>query len=260
MKIKTWESFAKKVRVRGCCLLENLDRFPNSILVTGCQRSGTTILARIITESDGMVNYWFGKDDELDAALLLAGEVDHQPCGRYCFQTTYINNCYGEYAEHKDNGHKIIFVIRNPYSVVYSMLYNWKRFALNELFIQCGMPFADDETKNIVDMFGPLFVSRVTKACYSYVGKTIQAIELSNIFRCNEIVFVDYDILVNNKMVVLPLIYEFLGLSYKESYADRLSVKSLNKADRLTPSIRNKIRAICLPTYELVSKLSAPLM
>jgi ligand-binding sensor domain-containing protein len=44
-------------------------------------------------------NYWFGRDDELDAALILSGHVDHQQNGRYCFQTTYINECFREYFE-----------------------------------------------------------------------------------------------------------------------------------------------------------------
>lgn len=257
MSIKSWEKFAKQVRGRGCSLLKNLDSFPQSILVTGCQRSGTTILARIITQSEGMVNYWFGKDDELDAALILAGEVPHEPRGRYCFQTTYLNNCYNEYLEHKDKGHKIIFVIRNPYSVVYSMVYNWKRFALNELFFQCGMDVIDDSTRKRINLFGSLFVSQVSKACHAYVGKTSQAIELRKAFSDQEIMFVEYDALVNNKNILLPKVYEFLDIPYKVGYADRLSAKSLNKADRLSLSIRNKIDAICLPTYERVSKLVA---
>ena len=91
--------------------------FGGAILVTGCQRSGTTILSRIITRSDGMVDYWFGRDDELDAALILSGHVWHSPVGRYCFQTTYLNECYEEYFQ-CDLNQKIIWMIRSPYSVI----------------------------------------------------------------------------------------------------------------------------------------------
>ena len=78
-RIKTWRRFAREVRPKGCRLLSRLERFPKSVLVTGCQRSGTTMLSRIITQSEGMTNYWFGKDDELDAALILSGEVEYDP-------------------------------------------------------------------------------------------------------------------------------------------------------------------------------------
>jgi Holliday junction resolvasome RuvABC ATP-dependent DNA helicase subunit len=40
-----------------------------------------------------MVDFSSGEDDELDAALILAGFVEHTPRGRYCFQTTYLNIC-----------------------------------------------------------------------------------------------------------------------------------------------------------------------
>jgi hypothetical protein len=60
MKITTWHQFEQTVRARGCNLLRRLGNFPRSILVAGCQRSGTTMLSRIITQSEGMTNYWFG--------------------------------------------------------------------------------------------------------------------------------------------------------------------------------------------------------
>jgi hypothetical protein len=122
IQITDWGQFARRVRVDGCELLMNLDSFSDTILVAGCQRSGTTALSRLITESEGMTNFWFGQDDELDAALILAGRVQCENQGRHCFQTTYIDDNYHEYFDHKN--YKMIWVIRNPYSVVYSMLNN----------------------------------------------------------------------------------------------------------------------------------------
>jgi len=106
-QIITWKKFAPEVRPGGCNLLARLDEFPNSILVSGCQRSGTTMLLRLITQSEGMVNYWFGRDDELDAALILSGFEPHTPHGRYSFQTTYLNECAHEYYDHV-NGHNYL--------------------------------------------------------------------------------------------------------------------------------------------------------
>jgi hypothetical protein len=255
MEIRDWKDFAKKVRPKGCNLLKRLDEFPNAILVTGCQRSGTTILSRIITQSEGMTNYWFGEDDELDAALILGGIVEHHPRGRYCFQTTYLNDCYHEYFQHRNKGHKIIFILRNPYSVVYSMRYNWKRFALNQLFIRCGMPHLNNKARSIYNMFGTIAFSMVVKACYSYVGKISQAFELREVFNDSEICFVEYDLLIKNRHVILPRLYEYIELPYKTIYAEKFSTKSLNKADKLSVSAREKIDTICLPVYERVKKL-----
>ena len=68
--------------------------------MSGCQRSGGTMLAGILSKSDGIVDFAWSKDDELDAALILSGYEDHVAQGRYCFQTTFLNECYQEYFEH----------------------------------------------------------------------------------------------------------------------------------------------------------------
>ena len=56
-------------------------------------------------------------DDELDAALALAGLVDLPLERRYCFQTTYLNERYEDYRT-LDAGQRLIWVLRNHYSVV----------------------------------------------------------------------------------------------------------------------------------------------
>src|SRR5690606_33157799 len=68
-----WPRFHREVRVERGRLLCCLDRFPGAVLISGCQRSGTTMLSRIVRESAGMANYRRRDDDELDAALILAG-------------------------------------------------------------------------------------------------------------------------------------------------------------------------------------------
>jgi hypothetical protein len=247
-KIKTWKQFAKIVRPKGCYLLKNLNRFQNSIIVTGCQRSGTTILSRIITLSDEMVNYWFGKDDELDAALILSGEVDHKPQGRYCFQTTYLNECYKEYFEHKVD-FKIIWVLRNPYSVVYSLLHNWKRWPLNELFESCGCHLLKNNMAIRYKRYGLIGVPRLIKACLSYNGKVSQLFEINQKLK-EKLLVVEYDDLVNNANYQLPKIYDFLNISYRTRYAERLHKKSTGKKLLLSKKEMEKIGLICMPVYE----------
>ena len=246
--IDSWQAFNKIVRKGNYSLLSRLDSFPQSILVTGCQRSGTTILSRVITESNGMVNYWFGRDDELDAALILSGYVDHECVGRYCFQTTYMYDHYEEYYKNT-NGHRIIWVLRNPYSVVYSMLYNWKRFALNELFKGCGEEYLDDKEKWIYSKLGVFGVGRTRKACYSYVGKMKELKELREHYSDNEMIVVDYDDVIKHKKEVMPKLYEFIGLEYDASYSDKLHSSSVIKHEKLSGGQRAVIKEICEPLY-----------
>lgn len=252
--IKTWRKFGRVVRSRGCCLLARLDEFPNSILITGCQRSGTTMLSRIITSSEGMVNFWFGSDDELDAALILAGVVEHVPRGRYCFQTTYLNECFQEYFAH-DDGHRLVWVLRHPFSVVHSMLHNWKDFALNELFSACAVDLLEEGDKKWYDWFGVRGVSRLKRACLAYCAKVSQLFELRERLPEDTLIVVEYDGLVSNKEQLLPELYGFVGLPYLPRYAEKIHGRSLSKHNALSAKERAMIENTCISVYEEARKL-----
>ena len=247
--IRTWKGFNRFIRSQGWELLKRLDEFPNSILVSGCQRSGTTAIARMITKSEGMFNYWFGNDDELDAALILSGYVDHKPQGRYCFQTTYLNDSYHEYyRDISDN--KIIWILRNPFSVVYSLLYNWKRYAFNRLFESCGLKLMPESDRNRYEVFGRFGVSRCRRACYSYNGKTLQVYDLRKNISESQLIVLDYDDLVENKTRILPKIYDFLNIKYKEEYANQIYRNSVYKAKYLSKREYSFVEKLSGPVYE----------
>ena len=254
-RIKTWKQFARKVRASSPDLLLKLSDFNNCVLVTGCQRSGTTALTRVITSSEEMINYWFGKDDELDAALILSGVVDHKPKGRYCFQTTYLNERYTDYYKHINDQFKIIWVIRNPFSVVYSMLHNWGKFAFNELFDSCGYHLLSDIEKKKYKKFGRFSVSRIHRACLSYTGKCLQIIEIKNSLNKENILIVDYDHLIEEKDIVLKKIYQFVELPYSEGYGDMLHSQSLDKAQKFTVEEIDKIEKQCGSIYRQIKSL-----
>ncbi len=258
--IRSWEAFGRQVRQhdeKGKNLLAQLDKFPSSILVTGCQRSGTTMLSRIITTSDGMVNYWFGRDDELDAALILSGEVDYSPQSpkeRHCFQTTYLNERYLEYFT-KDSSHRLIWVLRNPYSVVYSMAYNWKRFARNELFDAVGKQVMPKEELEKSRFWGRPFISKLKKACFAYNGKISQLPQIKEKLGSDRVWVVDYDELVKNKTRLLPEIYEFIDLPYKDSYCEKIKSSSIGKADKMSAQHKEYVAKHCFPLYEKMLEL-----
>jgi hypothetical protein len=246
--ITTWLQFNSVVRNNGNNLLKRLHEFPNSILVTGCQRSGTTMIARIITQSDGMTNYWFGPDDELDSALILSGYVDHRPQGRYCFQTTYINNWYHEdYLQLRQ--HKVLWVLRNPYSVVYSMLYNWKDIALSGLFKMCGVSQLTGPDAWLYKLLGLKGVSRLHQACYIFNGKISQLFDLRQNLGPDSLMVVDYDDMITRKEIVLPAIYKFINLKYREDYSQKIHSESLLKAKDLSRGERLTVRQMCEPLY-----------
>ena len=246
-RIRSWRQFDRYVRPDGCSLLRRLDEFPDAILVAGCQRSGTTILARLLTQSEGMVNYWFGRDDELDAALILSGQEEHEPRGRYCFQTTYLNNCVEEYFSHEQ--YKLIWVLRNPYSVVYSMLHNWRRAALNRLFRSCGTTSLGNAEKRRYRLFGTLGVSRIRKACLSYNVRVSQVFELKERLKEDQLIVVDYQDLVERKEQVLPRIYDFTGLEYRNSYPAKIKSTSLGKSSHQPQAEARAAEALCMPVY-----------
>lgn len=253
-RVTTWAQYDRRVRFSGRKLLGELDHFRNPILVAGCQRSGTTALSRLITGSDGMVNFQFGTDEELDAALILSGWVSHYSKGRYCFQTTYLNDSYPEYFEHSD--FKLIWVLRSPASVIYSMLYNWKRAALNRLFRHCGSSLLVENERWRYEYFGAFAIPRLRRAYLSYIAKVSQIFKLRERLDNDRLFIIDYDKLTNSKEIVLPMIYEFIGLPYRNEYADRIHSGSINKAMSFHNKHRTLLDSLCMPVYEQARALA----
>lgn len=253
--LNSWKEFEKHVRVAGYPLLARLDEFRDSILVAGCQRSGTTMLAKVITESRGIRNFWFGVDPCMDGGLLLSGYLPHQPEGRYCFQTTHVDEKYEEYLEHSD--YRMVWCLRNPRSVVYSLVYNWSTWGLNVTFDRCGLE--DRELQGAESMayrlVGPRAVSRIERGCHIYNVKVQQIFELKNRLPADRLAIVDYDELVRNKHEMLPAIYEFIDLEYDPSYADKILETSIDKASRLSEKEVAVIDRLCEPTYERAREL-----
>ncbi len=247
--IYLWKKFAKEVRSNQPHLLSELAQFDNPILVAGCQRSGTTALSRVITSSDGMVNFRSGVDDELDAALILSGSVKHSPQGRYCFQTTYLNERYTEYTRSKGK-YQLIWMIRNPFSVVHSIMDNWSTFAFDELFESCGLAAADKAIQHKFKKYGKSAIPKIERACLAYNGKTSQLFDLSKNLDSQQLLVIDYDLLVKDKANILPDIYNFINLEFKKSYCEKIRSDSVDKASRLSSADRAVVEQLCSPVYK----------
>jgi hypothetical protein len=244
--VTSWAEFHRVVKRPGSELLARLDEFGDSILVSGCQRSGTTALTQALCKSEGAAHYEFGHDSELDGALLLAGWVARFTTGRHCFQTTYLNDRFAEYLFH--DSFRLIWVLREPRSVVYSMLHNWKPAALNRLYAACGNTRLDavyHEASLLDRWVGP---SRLDKACASYVAKTEQAFLLQRELK-DRMLVVDYDELVVRPEVTLRQICEFAEVPFDGALAERMHGRSSRRGDRLASWQAIRVDDACAPVY-----------
>lgn len=251
-----WKMFSKNIRLNGCHLLKNINHFPDAILVAGVQRSGTTALTRAIVQSSEIEEFQVNRDDELDAALILSGYVDYRNSKRHCFQTTYLNECYEEYISSNTN-FKLVWVVRNPLSVVRSMVYNWKRFALNELFNACGKQALKENRLGFFDYYGYLGNGVLKKACYAYNGKADQLLFLQKKLPMNKLVMVDYDKLIENPDCELLRLFNAIGLDYKNEYSDMIRPQKTvkYKSRKLSKTQASIVNNICTPTYNKIIRL-----
>lgn len=217
------------------------------------------MLAGVIARHPEIVDFSWGKDAELDAALLLAGVVRPSPellAARGCFQTTYLNECYHEYVAH-EGAYSLIWLIRNPHSVVYSMVYNWRRFALNEVFEACGAQHLGHDQRLRYLRRGPRAVRAVERACWSYIGKARQALELAQRLSRDSILFLEYETLVREQASSLEAIGEFAGLSMNGGIGSGIRSDSLAKASRLSAREADVVQDLCAPVYAELRRLVA---
>jgi hypothetical protein len=98
-----------------------------TILVTGCQRSGTRWLTKLLgaTLSDASA------PRELDGCsfLLLGHELPLDGISVLVLQTTFANIETASYAPLPERV-PVVLLVRNPFSVCWSLVYNWQNLAL----------------------------------------------------------------------------------------------------------------------------------
>jgi len=247
-RITKWAQFERNVRRRQDDLLRELPRYPDAILVAGCQRSGTTAVTRIIRSAIGMPDLHITTDDELDAALILSGRHESTHSGRHCFQTTYLNDSVDEYFRH-DN-YRLVWLLRRPAAVVQSMLRNWKYGALVRLFQRCGSTRLDSRELARFKYLGALGFTRLRMACLSYNAKTAQIHELAARLPGSQLLVIDYDDLVEDRDRVLPALLAFCGVAYDESYAKVLRRSGKSQRKLLGRNAYDIIDRTCMGEYE----------
>jgi hypothetical protein len=194
------------------------------------------------------------RDDELDAALILNGTVQFETSERCCFQTTYLNDNFREYFEHAD--YRLIWIIRNPEAVVRSMLYHWRRGALNRLFRACGRHALDEKSAMRFERFGTFGFRRAEMACLSYNVKTAQVHEIAARLGPERLYILDYDDLIDRSHVLLPDVFSFASVSFDDRFLGRLRKRNKSAGEQLNESVRNQIRERCEHEYKRVVNLA----
>jgi hypothetical protein len=255
--IYSWPEFARRVRARPDPLLARLAEFPDCVLVAGCQRSGTTVLTQVIAGSDGFDSFQFTHDNELDAAQILAGLVPFRASGRVCFQTTYVNERFPEYWSSGDR-FRLVWVLREPHGVVYSMINNWSRFALNELFMSCGLTAATEQERQDVARSGVGALTLARRACLAYVGKLRQLSDILQRVPASRLCVVDYHDLVTRPESNLRELYAYLEVPYRQDRTALLRTDSLKKSLMLDDRLRQQIDEQCVPAYEAMTAATRP--
>lgn len=250
-RFSTWPRFHYGPRRDPQPLLRALPQYARSVLVAGCQRSGTTILTRILANSPGFQRFKLTHDDELDAALILSGKVAAPRDRRYCFQTTYLNERLTDYGLMQPD-QRLIWVVRNPYSVVYSMLYNWRRFALNELYEGCVeslLPAANRRSRLRLSLPWPFGPSQSYKACAAYAAKTSQIHTIRQMLEEKRVLIVEYDSMIRAPHDWLSRIFAFVEEPYQPAYAEALRSDSVDKAKRMSARVSKQVESLAVPTY-----------
>jgi hypothetical protein len=255
----SWKAFARSVRGRLEPLLATLPAFRDAVLVAGCQRSGTTALTRVIAGSAGFSRFAYTHDDELDAAQILAGVIQCPPGHRRCFQTTYLNERFSEYWTTPGN-FRLIWVIREPVAVVQSMVHNWRRFALNELFLACGVALATERERTLVRRFGAWIIPPPRRACLAYAAKTSQILQIAARFPHNRLRVVDYNDLVKQRDRTLAQLFEFIGEPYRATYGVGLHDSSVGRWDGLAARARREVESVCGPVYRAAASIGPELL
>ena len=212
------------------------------------------MLTRVIAGSVGFQRFSLTHDDELDAALILAGYVDVPSDRRYCFQTTYLNERYRDYTS-LNASQRFLWVLRNPYSVVYSMVNNWRRFGLNELYDSSRAERPESPSVRGVRAILGLRPPAIERASIAYATKTAQILTIKRLVDPRQLMVLDYDELTIQPGLWLPKVFRFIGAPYEDAYAEGVRDTSVGKANQLTNRQRKLIGAVAGPTYDCCRQL-----
>jgi hypothetical protein len=230
--IASWNDFYEAVADQP--FLSELDRYPDALLIAGCDWSAATAVTRLFKRLACFADSSWGHDDELDGAMLLAGQRPRVGGGRHCFQTTYVRHRYREYFAHQD--FRLVWIVREPRAAVRSLLASRER----ALPARTALGLSGKSA-------GGHCVSRLEKACATYVASIRQTLELRE--RLGErVAIVDYDALARDRDRLLPALCRFASVECDARLLRHLHGKSVRKGMLLSWE-QKIVDELAMPAY-----------
>lgn len=211
--IASWADFYAALADRP--VLAELDRYPDALLIAGCDWSAATAVTRLFKRLPCFADSSWGHDDELDGALLLSGQHPRSARGRHCFQTTYVRERYREYFAHE--AFRLVWIVREPRAAVRSLLASRDR----ALPARTALGLAGKSA-------GGQAASRLEKACAAYVASIRQTLELKERLG-HRVAIVDYDELAADRNRLLPALCRFASVECDTRVLRHLHGKSVRK-------------------------------
>jgi hypothetical protein len=241
--ITSWHDYYAATADRP--VLACLDRYPDALLISGCDWSAVTAVTRLYQRLPDFADSSWDHDDELDGALLLAGLQQGPTAGRHCFQTSFVRDRYREYFAHES--YRLVWIVREPRAAVRSLLGQQKILPR-----RTALGLAPKSA-------GGQGTSRLEKACATYLAAIRQTFELKE--RLGErIAVVDYDELARDRARLLPALCRFASVGCDSHVLRHLHGKSVRKGT-LASWEGAIIDELALPAYRrarLTSTLSFP--
>jgi hypothetical protein len=211
--ITSWADFYATMQDEP--FLARLDDYPDALLIAGCDWAATTAVTRLFKRLPCFTDSSWGHDDELDGALLLAGQRARAAGPRHCFQTTYVRDRYHEYFEHER--FKLVWIVREPRAAVRSLLESRDR----ALPPRTALGLAG---KSVLGQGA----SRLEKACAAYLASIRQTLEIKD--RLGErVAVIDYDELAADRGRLLPALCRFAAVGCDAYVLRHLHGKSVRK-------------------------------
>jgi len=206
------------------------------------------LLGKVLAGAEGFGHFEFAQFPELSAALILSGTIEGELAARAVFQTTYLDDRWREY-EGIQVDQRIIWVLRNPESVITSMLYNWPEFAVNATVRRCGWEELSLGQRRRMMWLGAWSVPRIERACAIYREKLAQLSQLQQSMPAERLLAIDYDQLVTDPERSIGRVAVFLGTAPGHFDVSSIRQSSQRKAERLSDSQRSIIEDRCGELY-----------
>jgi hypothetical protein len=208
------------------------------VLVTGCQRSGTTWMRKLLAQT--LPGAAAPKELEVGKFLINGDPLDLPGASIVVLQTTFANSYPDCFARLPANV-PVIMLLRNPYSVCRSLVYNWDSLSVEHAH-RSGDPARLVSFPTDLDRW---------KAAISIYCQSAGAGQRIVRERPTATRLVVYDDFVHNVSDGLAQLADFLGCPPPTGVPGvPVDVSTLDKQHSLPPAFRQLVTENCVPLFD----------